>query len=427
MGQNHDQHIRSSPSPHDFHGHISPTEFTQTGVNPAFTSQSFPDTNLSPTSDHLSYNLTSSYLDPGQQQQYQHPQHIVHTDEFGNQTFHSSFQQQGLSPNGQQTSALIDPQQSSQQFSDEMLNVDTQFGGFPQQHHFSAKDEPFASSEFMLDPALRQQGGMQPQNHSINPQDIMSNMSSPQNAEPTPPILLDIHAQHSEPTSPFGNPPQQWSPRHSRHGSLDPTTAYSSGNQQEWGPLQGPQFQGHRRAPSEHSDVSSSVAPSPFLPQQDPFDFDQNPSPLLNPQPDNQLYQDGLGIENFNLSDNHHRHSPGHSPYVSPRMSPQPGMGMAQDSAFIPLPEAQHGCKGSLAPEGYANQNEQFPTLPPEQRLPSNDYGQADQYEVPQINVESAPMPHHGHMENSRFPPNMDALTPPERGVYMCFRSQNDS
>ena len=189
--------------------------------------------------------------------------------------------------------------------------------------------------------------------------------------------------------------------------------------------LQGPHFQQHRRAPSEQSDVSSSVAPSPYLAQSDTFDsFDQNASPMLNPQRDNQLYQEGLGIESFSISDNNpHNHSPRHSPFVSPRISPQPALGVAKEASFMGLPETQSNFGGGFTPEGYGNQTEQFPVLPPEQRLPSNDYGQADQYDVPQINVESAPMAQQPPMENARSPTDMEALSPPEQRGMSCLRS----
>ena len=420
VGRPPNQRIRSSPSPHDYNGHISPTEFNNAPANHTFTSQSFSSNNLSPTSN-LNYTLSNSYLDAGpQQQHFQQSQQVGQTNEFGNQTFDQPFQQNGVGLNGQQPQTQKQPQQSDQQYQNEMLNLDTNFGGYPQQ--FSNKQEHFTNYDSLLDPQLQPPGAgqHQQQDQSINPADIMSNMSSPQNLVPTPPNLMPINAQHSEPTSPFTHPGQQWSPNHSRHTSLDPAAAYTNGQQQEWsGMMQGPQFQGHRRAPSEHSDVSSSVAPSPFLAQSDNFDsFDQNPSPLLNPQQDSQLYQEGLGIENFNISDNHQRPSPRHSPFVSPLLSPQPGLGMAQDASFMTLSEAQNKYAGNLTPEGYANPSEQFPTLPPEQRLPSNDYGQADQYDVPQINVESAPMPQQPAMENTRFQTDMDALSPPERGKH---------
>ncbi|KAL9124927.1 MAG: hypothetical protein Q9217_005797 [Psora testacea] len=424
------QHIRSTPSPHNFNGHVSPTDFNSGLSSQAFTSQSFSNNNLSPTTaGGITYNPSGSYFDAGAQQpQFTHSQHVLQSNDFSNQSFEQSFQQNGMTSNDQQAQSHMNVQQSNQSFQSDMLNLDNNFESFPQLRSFSGKQDQFSDNSFVLDPELQE--GIQQQNRSINPADIMSNMSSPLNLAPTPPNFIPPNAQHSEPPSPFTNPGEQWSPNHSRNASLDPSAAYTNGHQQDWtGMLQGPQFRGHRRAPSEHSDVSSSVAPSPFMAQSDNFDAsEQNPSPLLNPQQDNQLYQEGLGIENFNLSDNPpSRHSPRHSPFVSPRMSPQPGMAMAQDASFMTLPEAQNNFNVALGPEGYTNQTEQFPTLPPEQRLPSNDYGQADQYDVPQISVEPAPATRQLAMENTSLPTDMDALSPPERGRKGRTRAKSDT
>ena len=437
MGHQHNQRIRSSPSPHGFDGHISPTGFDTPPTNQPFTSSPFSNNDLSPTSN-LNYTLSTSFLDAGPQQQpFAQNQNVGQNSTFGEQDFETSLEQNGVSLSGHQPP--VNSQQSDSQFQNDMLSLDTTFGGFPHQQPFLNKQERFGSYDSLLDPQLQPSGTLQQRQQqpeqSINPADIMSNMSSPQNLAPSPPTLMPFNSQHSEPTSPFTNSGQQWSPNHSRQASLDPVAAYNNGPQQEWSNmLQRPQFQGHRRAPSEHSDVSSSAAPSPFPAQSDTFDtVDQNPSPLLDPQQDNQLYQDGLGIENFNISDNPQKHSPAHSPFVSPRLSPQSGVGMSQEPTYIRLPEPQNKYAANLAPEGYTNQTEQFPTLPPEQRVPSNDYGQADQYDVPQINVvETAPMPQQQAIENPGFPTDMDALSPPERGetlfplYFMAFHSQEN-
>ena len=426
VGHQPNQSIRSSPSPHDFDGRITtPTEFDTPPTNQPFTSQPFGNNNLSPTSN-INYTLSNSYIDAGP-----HPQHfaqhqnVAQNSAFGGQNFEASLERNGRSLNSQHSQSPVNAQQSNNPFQADMLSVDTTLGGFPHQQPFLNKQDQFGSYDSLLDPQLQQSGSLQHRqqqpDQSINPADIMSNMSSPQNLAPSPPTLMPFNSQNSEPTSPFTNSGQQWSPHHSRQASLDPVAAYTNGPQHEWSNmLQRSQFQGHRRAPSEHSDVSSSVAPSPFAAQSDTFDpLDQNPSPLLDPEQDNQLYQDGLGIENFNISDNPPRHSPAHSPFISPHMSPQPGIDMTQEPTFIRLPEPQNKYTTNLAPEGYANQTEQFPTLPPEQRVPSNDYGQADQYDVPQINVETAPMPQQQVMENAGFPTNMHALSPPERGQIL--------
>ncbi|KAL9099138.1 MAG: hypothetical protein Q9163_005321 [Psora crenata] len=422
--------IRSSPSPHTFNGHVSSPGFQGPAPDQAFNSQPFGSNNLSPpTAGGIHYNLSGSYFDVGAQpRQFPHPHPVLASSDFNNQNFEQPFQQNGMTSTDQPAQPHMEVQQPSHSFQQEMLNLDNELGGFHQLQSFSGKPNQFSNDSFMLDPQL--QDSMQHQNPSINPVDIMSDVSPPTNLVPSPPSLLPPNAQHSEPTSPFTDLSDRWSPNHSRHTSLDPLAAYANGQHQEWsGMLQGPQFRSHRRSASEHSDVSSSVAPSPFMGQSEAFEpSEQNPSPLLNPQQDNQLYQEGLGIENFNISDNPTpRHSPRHSPFVSPRLSPQPGMGTAQDTSFMTLPDAQQSFNGALGPEGYANQTEQFPTLPAEQRLPSNDYGQADQYDVPQISVEPAPATRQPAMENARHPTDMDALSPPERGRKARTRAKSDT
>jgi transcription factor CRZ1 len=59
-----------------------------------------------------------------------------------------------------------------------------------------------------------------------------------------------------------------------------------------------PQFQGHRRSPSAHSEVSS-VSPSPNLVSSDNFDDPSGHSPLQRPS-DGSLYQEVMGIGSFN-------------------------------------------------------------------------------------------------------------------------------
>ena len=398
VGRQNNHQIRSSPSPHNFNGQISQSEFIST--NQAFPSQQFPSSDLSPNSGgNIAFNIPNTYLDVSTQQQYQQ-----NLQNFG-QTFH----QDGLNVNPQQIPSQVD--QQNQHLPSDMLGLDTRFGGFPHQQGFNKQ-------ELLLDPQLQSPGQLS--DHSINPQDLMSNMSSPQNLVPTPPYQM--RSQHSEPTSPFSQAPpqnQHQSPNHSRHTSLDPTAAFTNGQHQDWSSMmQGPQFQGHRRTPSEYSDVSSSNAPSPYMNQGDAFEsIEQQHSPMLPPQPDS-MYADGLGLDTVNISDPQQRTSPRHSPFVSPRMSPQPGLGPAQEAQFIRLPERQDSFSGGLMPEAYGPAStEQFPTIQPEQRLLSNDFGRADQYDVPQINVESAPNPQNA-IDNARSPTDIDALSPPERRKF---------
>ena len=413
VGHNADQRIKHSPSPHRFPDQLSPTDTSNNNI--AFTTQTYNPTLSSTNGSPGSYNLSTSYLNNNSSQPQFQP-HVLPSNDFGEQSFGQTYQQENLNPN-------LNAQHSGQQFQSDMVN--TTFGGdFPQQQQeYNQKQDQFDDG-FLLDPQL--QVNTQ-QDQSINPADIMSNMSPPQGMQPTPPNLMPPNAMSSEPTSPFTNPGQQWSPNHSRHVSLDPSAAYTNGvqqNQPDWGSmqLQGPQFQGHRRAPSEHSDMGhsdvSSVAPSPFIAQTDNFDtFEHDRSPMVRPQQDNQGY-DGALLESFSLSESQNqRPSPRHSPFHSPRMSPQPGLGGAQNDQFMPLPEMQNSFNGGSSGEPtFPNQTEQFPQFPPEARLGSNDYGQADAMAPPEINVEFAPSTQPGRFEPPRFEGDFDALIPPNRG-----------
>lgn len=412
VGHQPNQGIRQSPSPQPFQDQFSPTDTSNAAV---FPTQAYNHSSLSPVNGAgVQFNVHDPYLDSTSHQS-GFQSHILPSNDFGNQHFEQPYQANDLIPNNQQAPSQSNARQSNAQYPVDMINVETNFGGFPPQQDFGPKSGQYDLANFMLDPQL--ENGIQPQEQSINPADIMSNMSSPQNMNPTPPTLMPPHTQGSEPPSPFiQQNTQQFSPHHSRHTSLDPTQAFNNGQQQsDWsGMLQGPQFQRHRRAPSEHSDVSSSAHPSPYLAQQESFEsYEHNPSPIMNPQQDTQLYQDGLGIETFNLSEPQSQNrSPGHSPFVSPRMSPQRGLSISHDTHFVPLVETQNNYNGGPA----SIKTEAFPQFPPEQRLGSNDYGQADQYDVPQINVEVAPSTRPPNMEPARFSNDLDALSPPERG-----------
>ena len=414
IGRQPEQRIRHSPSPQPFPDQLSPTDTSSNSLN--FTSQAFNPT-LSSTSG-----LSPSYLANNSSQPQFQP-HVLPSNDFSDQGLTQTYQQDNFDSGMQHGASPLSTQHSGQQFQPNMLNTNNNnFGGEFTQPGFNDKPSQYFDG-VLLDPQLSL--NTQQQDQSINPADIMSNMSSPQNIQPTPPNLLPPNAQHSEPTSPFTNPGQQWSPNHSRQASLDPQAAFTNGNQSsqpEWNMMQGPQFQRHRRAPSEHSDlghsdVSSSVAPSPFMAQPDNFDnFDQQASPMMRPQQENQTYDGSLGIESFTLSDpQNQRNSPRHSPFVSPMMSPQPGLGAAQDSNFMLQPEMQNNFNNGGSPrDTFPNPTEQFPQFPPEARLGSNDYGQADAMAPPEINVEFAgPQP--SVMERPRYESEFDALSPPDR------------
>ncbi|KAI1007054.1 C2H2 finger domain transcription factor [Podosphaera aphanis] len=196
----------------------------------------------------------------------------------------------------------------------------------------------------------------------------------------------------------------QSSPNELRHNSLRTESAglFHRGNPHELD-LIGSQFQGHRRSPSEYSDVStSSVQLSPDTRIHDLSEI--IPSPIQNPQ-NCSLYQDVLGIGNFSLSDPlaQHVHSP-RSPARSPDSSPQSNS--RQNSLLAPY---DSGIQKRFTQSESIFPQESFPPL-------NHDMGLAPQMVPPEINVEFAPP----SRPNCFDPPkplqiDQDALTPPEK------------
>lgn len=175
-------------------------------------------------------------------------------------------------------------------------------------------------SSLLLD---QQQQQHNTQNAQLMAQGDMSQMGSPNN------LLSPEH--HSSPGNSHTSPPISsgpfYSPGHSRSASLDPMSAayMSNHNQaQEWqNMLENPSFQSHRRAPSEHSDVSS-VSHSPYAGHHESFDGLEGTSPSLGAQNDPVLYDNTLAMDSFTLSEQQQQGlSPHHSPYVSPQIPSQ--------------------------------------------------------------------------------------------------------
>ncbi|KAL2013961.1 hypothetical protein VTN00DRAFT_1486 [Thermoascus crustaceus] len=267
-------------------------------------------------------------------------------------------------------------------------------------------------SSLLLDPQIQQQS--QTTNQAVNPADLVSRMSSPHN--PTPPHLLPPE-QHSSPS--HTSPPSSvqgtfYTPQHSRHTSLDPVgMAYmTSQPQSDWHGLIGnPAFQGHRRAPSEHSEVSS-VSHSPFMSQHESFDgVENNPSPLLAAQNDPGLYDNALGIESFSLSEQHPGISPAHSPYLSPQIMPQQSSDIGSDMPYLQNQQSNTEFPASSA-DMYVNSGEaQVANM--QQGSSSGDMGQAAQMAPPSINVEFAPPSRNPSFGPSKPITDMDSLSPP--------------
>lgn len=411
VGRHTNQHMTQAPS-QQFQDHASGLN-----IDPSMTSASFTPGTFNPDIEpNNGGKLQYDYINEPSQLHHYDPQSLS-GNQFNGQDLNQAFHANGMMADLQHRPSALEIQQSNHQFSSNLLGPDTSntFGDFSHQD-LSGKQGQFDNG-FLIDPDLH--GVIQPQHQSINPADIMSNMSSPQNMIPTPPNLMPPETSSPRGSSPAPHQSQRYSPNHSRHTSLDPSSAIFPHGQppSDWSNvLQHPQFQTHRRAPSEHSEVSSSVAPSPFL-QQDGFEaFDQNPSPLLNAQPDNQLYQDALGIEQFSLSDPQQQGmSDRHSPFVSPRMSPQPGLGLPQESNFLLSQDLHSNFNGGPGPEIYPNQSDAFSQFGA--RHGSGDLGQAPSMAPPpEINVEYAPAVRQPSFEPSRPDNDIDGLSPPERG-----------
>ncbi|KAI2635417.1 hypothetical protein GGS21DRAFT_490080 [Xylaria nigripes] len=244
-----------------------------------------------------------------------------------------------------------------------------------------------------------------PQNHLpiVNPNDLANMNSLQTHHSPTPPQLLkpDPGSTHQSPSfnqHQFSSPPG----RHSRHESLGPEAALLPG-QVDWTHVQ---FRGHRRSPSDFSDVSSNAA-SPSLTAHDGFDQpDHGHSPMQRAQ-DN-LYDGVMGLGNFSISD-HHRNSrsPSHSPHISPRILPQmPEPGQSNQHLML------SGGYQSGPTVSYSMQ-EEFPSLPQEtsmeQQIPQG-------LAPPSINVDFAPSAEQNAFEPPKPPMDESSLTPPERG-----------
>src|SRR5262249_41496894 len=147
-------------------------------------------------------------------------------------------------------------------------------------------------------------------------------------------------------------------------------------------------FQGHRRLPSEHSEISSNSA-SPYLAQNETFEsYDGNPSPLVHAQHD---ANNTFGIDTFSLADRPQL-SPGHSPYLSPRLLPQQtGLGLGQEEVML----GQQQVPGSGQEIYTSHPEESYPQVPAmhgRNLSATSDMGRANQFPPPSINIEPAPV-----------------------------------
>ncbi|MCJ1358264.1 MAG: hypothetical protein MMC33_008263 [Icmadophila ericetorum] len=367
-----------------------------------------------------------------EQYSFQFPQAVLPSNDFSNQDFQGAYEQRNNISDGQRPQSL-NLQQSNHHFTNNFLDVDAPSDFEEYQQDLSGKQDLL-----MVDPNLPQEN--QSPHESINPQDldIMNTMVSPHHSYGHQQHLMAMNARTMPSQSP-GAQASYYSPNHSRHVSLDPSSAYGQQQPTDWtGMMGGASFQQHRRAPSEHSDVSSSVAPSPYLAQQDSFEgYDTNPSPGLSPQQDNAQYIDAMGIERFSLSDQVQQvqaqqqqqqqrgMSPARSPYHSPRLAPNNGLGIPE-SQFV-LASNDMGNQYTAGPpqqifNGQAEQN--FSGYP--MKHEASDLGQAAQMAPPEIKFELAPPSRQMNFENNRNDNDMDALSPPERGRRGRIRAKSD-
>lgn len=226
-------------------------------------------------------------------------------------------------------------------------------------------------NEFNQSYSLNNTYDMSPQTN-INPAEL-SKVSSPQDNQS--PGLQPPENLSSQPPSPASTNGQFYTPQHSRHASLDPSSAYGDN-------YAGVTFQQHQRAPSDHSEISSA-SHSPYLAQADLNEpSDLNHSPFLSAQPDT---SNAFGMEGFSLGDQDYR-----SPRLLPHMdASQQGLGLNQDLTLsqpmgIPIPDV------------YTTQNTAYPSTVPSNHMRNasvvSDIGRADQFAPPTINIEPAPV-----------------------------------
>jgi hypothetical protein len=427
VGQQQPNHNISHPSSSVYSEHTPGLGLDPSISSPTFTTGAF-NAGIPSTTGTEHYQYTNPYLAASSQAPQYTPLDLPISD-FGGQELGEHYKQRN-SLNGQQRPTHLNLQDSNHQFVNNFgpPELTTNFA-----EQFSSQDpntnQDNFDNVFLLDPSLPSVG--QGQDQSINPADLIGVMSSPQGhlstlnmmqVDSRPVTMPSMHSPSMQQT-PF------YSPGHSRHVSLDPASAgyqHVQQHQAEWNGMLGNAFQQHRRQPSEPSDVSSSVAPSPFLPQHDNFDtYDQGHSPMLNPQQEGSGYSEVLGMDGFSLTDAQQRPgvSPRRSPYVSPRMSPRQGLGLAPETQFMLPSNDTSSAFGTVnGPHSYTSPaGEHFPNYL--NREPS-DMGQAAQMQPPAINVEPPEPSRQQQYDAPRNGGIADGLSPPDRG--RTFRTQHE-
>jgi hypothetical protein len=298
-----------------------------------------------------------------------------------------------------------------------LLNSNTgelDFAAYQNHSPNSASASEYDSS-LLLGPQMHQR--QQAMHQAVNPADLVSPISNPSASS----HHSSQDPQQSSPgpmSPPGGTPGAFYTPRHSRHTSLDPAAAayLSAQVNPDWQSMMNNNsaFQTHRRAPSEVSEVSSANH-SPFLSQHEYDGIENNASPSLAPQNDPALYDNALGIEQFTLSEQHQQgFSPAHSPYISPRLMPQQTNDMipsiqynSTSNQFPPAPTDMYGMPG----EDMMGSN------------PAGDIGQASQMAPPSINVEFAPPSRSPSFGPPKPVADFDSLSPPAMSEFSNLSS----
>lgn len=302
--------------------------------------------------------------------------------------FLGSQQQSGLRSNPNEPSFYDNAQYHQNLFPDSQFeNHDLDPSSFTG-NNFMYQGEDMAN-DFNQNYSLNDTFDMNPQNN-VNPAEL-SKVSSPQDHQS--PSLYPPENHSSQPASPASTNGQFYTPRHSRHASLDPASAYAGIN-----------FQQHRRAPSDHSEISSANH-SPFLAHAELHEpVDTNHSPYLPAEPDT---SNAFGMETFSLGEQASYHSPRLMPHMDAN---QQGLGLNRDSTL-------NQPMGIPVQDVYTTQAPAYPPVVPSNHMRNtsvvSDIGQADQFAPPTINIEPAPVsrqasfgPQGEAMEGALSPPS---------------------
>ncbi|KAG6157841.1 hypothetical protein E4U37_006834 [Claviceps purpurea] len=272
---------------------------------------------------------------------------------------------------------------------------DGDFSLFPPNNQGDRFNVPlFEQASFGM-PDLSLSGMHSPQSHHASHSSNLGQLDGLQTGSAHQSPSFSQHNQFS--------PPQR---THSRNVSLGPEAALLPSQMRDWTQ---PQFQRHRRSPSELSDVSS-VSPSPNLGSVDSFDDHSGHSPMQRAS-NGSLYQDMMKMESFNINDgSQHGRSPSHSPAISPRVSPQQMPDMRRASFGLVPPNTGFGGGLGLGFSSMQHDN----SFPP---LAAQDRAEAPHMAPPAINIDYAPSnTKQGAYEPDKPRLDQDSLTPPERG-----------